>query len=285
MSDILLKARLCYAECTKAEKRVADYVLAFPGEAMYQSISSLAALCNVGETSVLRFCRRVGAGGYQHMKLQLAQAIAAQGEAGTVSQATGSVSLDDTLESLMDKSHTALAQALEETRLHMQSGAIDAVVRRLCAAPHIHFYGVGGSMLTAMDAAALFQQISPNVHIASDLHQQLMSASLLTPGDAALFFSFSGATKDTLDIARRATQNGAFRVAVTRSAESRLSKACDVSLISGGREGPLQGGSVAGKIAQLYIVDVLYAQFFRVAHDEAAKRRALTSGAVAERLL
>lgn len=285
MQDILLEIRLRYAKFTKAEKRVADYVLGAPAEAMYQPITVMASLCDVGETSVLRFCRDIGCKGYQDMKLQVAQAVAAQTETGAMAQATGNIALNDSLETLSEKAYTASVQALEETKLHMDAAAIRKASEWLCAAAHIHFYGVGSSMLTAMEAMVAFQHSFPNVHMVSDLHQQLMTAALLTPADVAVFFSYSGASKDTLDIARRARENGAKCIAVTRSAESPLGKLCDISLLSGGRESPLQGGSITGKIAQLFLVDVLYTECFRSVHEVAGKRRAQTSGAVSDRLL
>lgn len=274
--DVLLAIRMSYADCTRAEKRVADYVLAAPGEAMYQSITALAGLCKVGETSVLRFCRRIGCGGYQRMKLELAQAIAAQATAAA---------MPELLSTAIDQSYTALAQALEETRLHMDEDAIAQVIGWLCDAPHIHFFGVGDSMLTAMEAMVLFSHICPNAHMTPDLHHQLMQAALLGTGDVALLFSISGTTKDMLDIARRAADRDAICVAITRSAESPLGKLCRLALVSGGRENPLQGGSIAGKVAQMYIADVLYHQYFSATRDTATARRALTSSAVAERLL
>ena len=46
-----------YHSLTKVEKKVADYVLQNPRQVLFMSITDLADACQVGETSVYRFCR------------------------------------------------------------------------------------------------------------------------------------------------------------------------------------------------------------------------------------
>ena len=54
-----------YSKMTKAEKKVADFVLSSPQEALSATITDLSKLCDVGETSVFRFCRTLSLKGYQ----------------------------------------------------------------------------------------------------------------------------------------------------------------------------------------------------------------------------
>ena len=61
-----------YSKMTKAEKKVADFVLSSPQEALSATITDLSKLCDVGETSVFRFCRTLSLKGYQDFKLSLA---------------------------------------------------------------------------------------------------------------------------------------------------------------------------------------------------------------------
>ncbi len=50
---------------TKAEKKVADYILENAQEVLFMSITDLAAACKVGETTVFRFCKSMKLQGYQ----------------------------------------------------------------------------------------------------------------------------------------------------------------------------------------------------------------------------
>ena len=55
--DFLIKVRAVYNQFTKAEKKVADYILQHPKDVLFMSITDLAEACDVGDTSVFRFCK------------------------------------------------------------------------------------------------------------------------------------------------------------------------------------------------------------------------------------
>ena len=69
--DFLVKIRGEYNQFTKAEKKVADYILASPKEVLFKSITELAEICGVGDTSVFRFCKTMNCKGYQEFKMML----------------------------------------------------------------------------------------------------------------------------------------------------------------------------------------------------------------------
>ena len=72
-----------YFQLTNSEKKVADYVLAHRMDAQYMSISELAEECAVADATISRFCRRLGLGGYNTFKLELAKASMAFWGRGT----------------------------------------------------------------------------------------------------------------------------------------------------------------------------------------------------------
>jgi DNA-binding MurR/RpiR family transcriptional regulator len=59
----------------------------------------------------------------------------------------------------------------------------------------------------------------------------------------------------------------------------------DVTLLCGANEGPLQGGSLSAKIAQLYLLDVLYVEYFKRTYQESIDNKESTANAVIEKLL
>ena len=67
--DFLIKVRAVYNQFTKAEKKVADYILQHPKDVLFMSITDLAEACNVGDTSVFRFCKTMNLKGYQEFKM------------------------------------------------------------------------------------------------------------------------------------------------------------------------------------------------------------------------
>ena len=59
-----------------------------------------------------------------------------------------------------------------------------------------------------------------------------------------------------------AKQRGIKTILITRFPKSPAAKLADVVLCCGSNEGPFQFGSVAAKIAQLVVVDVLFQEYF-----------------------
>ncbi len=284
MDDILSRIRRQYEGFTRAEKQVADYVLNNPHKVVYQSINDLAEACGVGETSVFRFCRDLDQKGYQDFKMHVAQAIAASSEEAAAIQLTGAVSFKDSLEEVVQKVLSSNVTALQETYQAVSLKDIEKAVQWLVDAGRIHFFGVGGSMVTALEAKNRFMRITPKAYLTEDLHLQLMEAALMDEKDVAILFSYSGATKDTIDVATRAKEAGAKLIAITRHEKSTLSKMCDIVLLCGANEGPLQGGSMAVKMSQFFLLDVLYLEYFKQTYEISTANRAKTATAIADRV-
>ena len=71
--DIFSEIILCYNNLTRAETKVADYVLRHKQTIHRQSISELAANCEVSEATITRFCHSIGCGSYNEFKLTVVQ--------------------------------------------------------------------------------------------------------------------------------------------------------------------------------------------------------------------
>lgn len=85
---------------------------------------------------------------------------------------------------------------------------------------------------------------------------QAQVALLLTKDDLVIGLSLSGRTRDTFDSLKLAKDNKAKILAITNNLNSPIAKLGDIVLQTAIEEF-LDGGSVAGRISQLYICDVL----------------------------
>ena len=113
---------------------------------------------------------------------------------------------------------------------------------------------------------------------------QAMAAATMSAEDTAVLFSYSGATKDTIHVARVAKKAGAKIICITRFVKSPLSTYADVTLLSGANEGPLQGGSPSAEISQLFLVDLIYTEYYRRYFDKCSQNNERTSASVLEKL-
>lgn len=275
-----------YYRLTASEKKVADYILSNKAHVQFMSISELAEESGVAEATVSRFCRRLNLRGYNAFRLALAKATASDGREVRLSEGLeGEISEGDTLSDLCYKLYTAHTSALSQTMSLVRPDQISRAVDLMAGAERIYCMGQGGSMIIAEEAWHLFSTISPRFIAVADSHLQASAAALTGPRDVLLIFSYSGSTKDLVDLMGLARDNGAKVILITRFSKSPGAAQADVVLQCGSNEGPLQLSSVPAKMAQLYLVDVLYHEFVRRNPDAAQRNQERIADALAEKHL
>lgn len=199
-----------------AEQRVAKLLLADPRAFANLPVSELADRSHVSKPTVVRFCRSVGYDGLADFKLKLA---------GSVNEGVPfvhrAVDEDDKPGDLIVKVVDNAVAALLHYRNDAASHAFERAILALTAAGRDHkrieFYGVGNSGIVAMDAQHKFFRLGVNTFACSDGHIQLMSATMLGPGDCAVIISNSGRSRDLMDAAEIARKKGATTIIITAS--------------------------------------------------------------------
>ncbi|MDO4268339.1 MAG: MurR/RpiR family transcriptional regulator [Eubacteriales bacterium] len=280
--DFIIKVRAAYNQLTKAEKKVADYVMQNTRQVLFMSITDLAEACGVGDTTVFRFCKTMELKGYQEFKMMLSLSLRESDESDA--RINGDINLQDSFAELAQKVLATNMNALTETYSLIDENAFFRAIEALHRAKRIFFFGVGASLLTAMKAMNKFLRIEPKVYCVQDSHMQAMVASTMGPEDTAVIFSYSGATKDTIHVAELARAAGSMVICLTRFIKSPLTSYADITLLAGANEGPLQGGSTSAEISQLFLVDLMYTEYYRRYFDECSKNNKKTSGSVVEKL-
>jgi RpiR family transcriptional regulator, carbohydrate utilization regulator len=138
--------------------------------------------------------------------------------------------------------------------------AVEKAVEALAATHHtgrrIEFYGVGNSGIVAQDAQHKFFRLGVNTVAYSDGHMQVMSATLLGPGDCVVVISNSGRTRDLVDACDIARKNRATTIVMTATG-SPLASAGHIHLAADHPEGYDRYSPMVSRLLHLVIIDVL----------------------------
>lgn len=279
-TNLLQDIQLIYNQFTKTEKKVADFVLGNVEQVLFMSISDLAEASGVADASVYRFCRSVGAKGYQDFKMKLSLGVSPDEMSVTEREKPVIDSLEYTLDKIL-QNHTSV---LKETRMLIGKDAVAKTLRMMEEAKNIYFFGVGDSMLTAKEARNKFLRICNKVNSIDDPHMQAMTASMAGKDDLIFIISYSGATKDNVYVAEIAKKAGAKVVGITHFIKSPLTSYADVLLVCGSNEGPLDGGAMGTKLSQLYVIDVLFHEYYSRNRETSMENNKKTSRAVVDKL-
>jgi RpiR family carbohydrate utilization transcriptional regulator len=238
-----------------AEQRVAKLVLHDPRAFASLPVTELADRAHVSKPTVVRFCRSVGYDGLSDFKRKLM---------GSVSEGVPfihrSVDADDKTGDIMVKVIDNTVAAFLKYRNDASTAAFEraaaALVQTYRAGKRIEFFGVGNSGVVAQDAQHKFFRLGVNAIAYSDGHMQVMSASLLGPGDCVVVISNSGRTRDLMDACDIARRNGATTIVITATG-SPLASAGHIHLSADHPEGFDNYSPMVSRLLHLLIIDIL----------------------------
>jgi DNA-binding MurR/RpiR family transcriptional regulator len=219
-------------ELPEAEARIASAVLDDPVLVTNESVGDLAARAGTSTATVVRLCRRIGFDGFYRFKIELAHEVGMNRQFGHPE--LGSSDPVSVLQSAM----LADAQEIAAAFSLVQTDAFDAAVEAIASATDVLFAGVGTSGPVAQLGALRFLVLGIHATAIQDVQGQDLAARLLRPGSACVLISHTGASKETVAIAKSARAAGASTIAVTSFARSPLAKACDLVLSTGNRRDP-----------------------------------------------
>jgi len=238
---------------TKAERKVAEYILSNPEQVIHLSITELAESAGSAEATIFRLCKKIGFKGYQRFKIALA------GDLYTPSESVyKEVDSGDSLNVVAKKVFQSINEGLQDTLKIIDESALEQAVHLISNARRIYAYGSGGSAVIANDIEHRFMRFGIPVRAYADAHMQISSAALLEPEDVIIAVSHTGSNRDLLDSVHMAKESGAKIIAITSHMKSPLSKIVHVSLIGTAKETEYRSEAMASRLVHLGIVDVLY---------------------------
>jgi RpiR family carbohydrate utilization transcriptional regulator len=238
-----------------AEQRVAKLCLADPRAFAKLPVGELADRAHVSKPTVIRFCRSVGYDGLLDFKLKLA---------GTVNEGVPfihrSVDADDKVSDItvkvIDNTVAAFLKYRNEASIVAIDKAVSALVDAHTLGRQILFFGAGNSGIVAQDAQHKFFRLGLHSVAYSDGHMQVMSASIVKPGDCVVVISNSGRTRDLMDACDIARKHGATTIVITTSG-SPLARAGHIHLCADHPEGFDKYSPMVSRLLHLMVVDIL----------------------------
>lgn len=270
-----------YENFTKSERKIVDYVLEHQAETQYVSITELSAVCDVAVSTVSVFCRKLKLAGFNDFKLELARAALMPGPA--LDGPDGEIVPEDTMEAVMSKVLHTTQDVLSNAYHMLSEASVSRAADLLRTARQVVCLGQGNHSAVSLAAWSQFSTTSPKFKTIQDSHLQTIILSTLSPEDVVLYFSYSGATHEVLEAAELVRRRNAKLILVTRYLNSPASAYADTVLLCGPNEQPMQFGSTAAIIAQLYVVEVLLSEFIRQAPEETEKCRQAVGKALTQK--
>lgn len=270
-------------------RRIADTVLERTLDAKAMSIRELAEACAVSQASVSRFVRTVGADNYQDFRIMLAEGLSrreTQAPATPQPEVYEGIGAGDDAATIVAKVTAQQAEIVRNTAMSLDPGALQRAADMVGAHRTLIFLGVGSSLLAAEDGVMRFLRIGKACVYNRDPNIQLFSVVGLSGQAVVIGVSNSGRTQTTVEAMREARSLGMPTIAITSSGHSPLARTADVVLLTPGAGGRADADeemyeSMVSKMAQLAVMDALYAMVAVKDHAAAVGRLGYTDGVIA----
>ena len=268
VTDLFNTVRETYARMSKADKKMAQFLLDNPEKFINASVKYVARQAAVSEATVVRFGRNLGCGGFKDLKILLAQQLA-------VKQALADAGIESmtlSTDSFVEQIHRSTLAVLEQAVRSIKLDKLDEAAQIIHQARRVFIYGTGGS--SGILAAELHNRLFRLNIMATpftDNYLQRMSASTLTAADAIIILSSTGRPRSLQDSMELAQHYGAKCVAITDES-SVLSVQADVCIhVELSQFGVAHNQPNPMRFAQLFAIDCLCYQIASLLGDEAEK--------------
>lgn len=269
--SILIKIRE-YQHISQAESFVQKFILKHPNEFLSMKVREVAEYTFTSPATVVRFCKRIEPMGFNILKIKLSREVESYKNTKMEILDTTMIKSSDTYQDIRDKITQINLDSIRETELLLDRETIESVAFRIMNAKVIDLYGVGASNVVATDAAYKFMRIGKVVQFYQLIDRQRVQARNSNGDHMAILFSFSGETKEMVDIAQTIQQTGTPSVSIIGKIGSKLASCTDYNIYVSAKETTFRSGAMASRTAQLYIVDIIYAMCHLFDYDKTHER-------------
>ena len=246
-----------------ALRRTAQWIADHQDQAAGLSITDLAAAIGVSETTVFRLCRALGFDGYRALRLALAEHRGlARGTRLALppgAAPTNGAGAEPVAARIARRIIEADAQALFDTLHLIDPAMLEQATQQLLEARHIYLLGFGSSFPVATDAYQRFLRLGLVASAHCDPH--VLAALASNPPPDSLFFAitYSGQTRDIVETLETAGRRGCTRIVLTGNPRGPVTELAETVLLSAVRRSGVVRESIATRISQLAVIDMLCA--------------------------
>ena len=236
-----------------AEDKVIQYFCQRGLEILRLPLSEIVSACGVSAATVVRLCQHIGYAGLKEYKIALAQ------EKESYHPVSHQIEWNDSDVCLTEKVLCGCVATLKASAATLNTGEIARAADAMSAASNIDIYAVGGSAPIASYLRHQLMKLGIRSSVYTDGATMRLSQSQRQKGEVVIAISCSGETANVVSALQIARRQKAVAIALTNEPHSRLAQTSDILLLTSGRRFLDDDRNTYSRLAQLAVVDILYA--------------------------
>lgn len=233
------------------------------------SIHELAKEAFSSPSTIMRFVKKLGFKGFKEFKQDLMVDLALRERTRMPQQKE--LERTDSYQDIIDKISYRHMISIERTKELMDIDVFKNCIERMIGVEQIYVFGIGASFLAAKDLQQKMMRIGKNCFAFEDYHLQILQARNMKPKDLALIVSYSGQTEEMVKCSEIVKDTGATLISITRFGGSKIASLADYNLYIASNEPLRRSGAMTSRMAQLFMVDMLYLAYVHRTYDQSYK--------------
>lgn len=252
--NVISEIRSQYDFLTKVEKSIADLILLEPKAFIKRSMAEISYELKISQGSVNNFAKKFCPEGFSALKLQIA-ACPAEKLPVPFSIITPENSAKSAMRLKIEENIAAYENTLRANSEEVLLGTVEYIL----GARRVDVYGVYHSGIVAKDLSFQLMRLGIAANFVEDTLMCSVSATMLDEKDLVIAITSSGRTKEIIDAAKIAKENGTPIIAVTSNKFSPLAQLSDITLITASSGMSLSDRTDEIRHSQLFVLDTVCA--------------------------
>lgn len=255
----------------KSERQVAKYMLDNPEKMERISLEQLAKEAQVSQPTVLRMLKAVGYKGFKEAKVAFLEEKFQSGKREFQDALGMQFQKGDQIEDVPGKIIGNTIQLLQDSLQAISAKSLEKAVKAIEKAEKNVIFSVENSNTVAYDLMTKLLYLGIDCEFTEDCYLQSIRAGHMKEGEVAIGISYTGTSKNTVDVLRQAKKSGATTIAITNFTETPLVRYADIVILTSNKQ-LLYGDDIFSRTIHLAVVDMLYTGLIVNQYDKYQKR-------------
>ena len=267
-----------------SEKKVAMYMLEQKWGIEKMSLEDVARGAEVSQPTVMRMVKAVGYESFKEIKRAfLEERLKQDNHAKTISRLFDmKIERNDQIEDIPTKVIRNVIHLMEDSLKIISAKELKRTIESIKSAERIVIFSVENSNSIANDLVTKLLYLGIPCIFYEDYYLQSVSAGHLKKGDVAIGISYTGSSKNTVNMLRIAKKAGAKTIAITNFPNTPLVKHADIVITTSSQQ-HLFGDTIFSRTIHLAVVDMIYMGLIVSDYDKYMKEMEMSRKLILER--
>ncbi|MEH7114020.1 MurR/RpiR family transcriptional regulator [Neobacillus niacini] len=247
-----------------SERKIAHFILENPRSILDSTVNDIGIQAKTSGAAVIRLCKSLGLNGFQDLKVRIAGDLVKSVD----QQGYRDIEPGESFFSIARKTTSNSIQSIRDTEEIINYEELERAVQTLLAAQNVHFFGIGASNIIAKDAQMKILRIQKNATAFTDTHLVATIIANANKEDVVFCISHSGETAEVIKVMSLAKERGVKTISLTKYGQSSVASVADIKLFTSySGEAAFRSGATSSRLAQLYMIDILFLSMATVQYE------------------